>query len=128
MIFQDVMHFAWNKWSAWQKEDRYLQLSPDRHIFRDSTVVSYIKECTRLAWRMLTQIPPMQIEYKSLYLQNIHTKIGYHSSPDMLTKETGPSGEDQTEKIACYLRPGLLDGGGRVIRAAEVLCKIKDKH
>lgn len=129
MIFQDVMQFAWNKWGEWQKEDRHLQLSPSTCILRDSAVVTYIKECIRLAWRMVTQLPPMQIEYKALYLQNaIHTKIGYHNSPYMFTKETGPSGQDQREKIACYLRPGLLDGGGRVIRAAEVLCKIRDKH
>ena len=70
----------------------------------------------------------MQIEYNSSYLQNIHTKIGYHNSPDMLTKKTGPSGQDQEEEIACYLWPGLMDGGGRLIRAGEVLCKIKDKR
>ena len=125
MIFQDVAQFVWSKWDAWQREDRHLQLSPNRYILHDSKVVTYIKACIRLAWRMLTQIPPMQIEYKSLYLQNIHTKSGYHNSPDMFTKETGASGQDQGEKIACYLWPGLLDGGGRVIRAGEVLCKIK---
>lgn len=130
MIFQDVVQFVWSKWGTWQMEDRHLQLSPTMYILHDPAVVAYIKKCIRLAWRMLTQIPSMQIEYKSLYLQNaIHTKNGYHSSPDMLTKETGPSDQDQRERIACYLRPGLLDGGGMVIRAAEVLCKIKaDKH
>lgn len=129
MIFQDAAQFVWSKWGAWQKEDRHLQLLPDRYILHDSAVVTYIKSCIRLAWRMLTQIPPMEIEYKSMYLQNaIHTKIGYYNSPYMFTKETGPSGHGQGEKIACYLWPGLLDGGGRVIRAAEVLCKIKDKH
>lgn len=66
MIFQDVMQFSWNKWGAWQKEDRNLQLSPNTYILRDSAVVTYIKECIRLAWRMVTQISPMQIEYKSL--------------------------------------------------------------
>ena len=87
-----------------------------------------MKECIRLTWRMVTQIPAMQIEYKCLFLQNIHTKVGYHNSPDMLTKGMGPSGQDQAEQIACYLWPGLLDGGGRLIRAGEVLCKMKDKR
>jgi len=77
---------------------------------------------------MVIQIPPMQMEHNSLFLQNIHTKIGYHNSPDMLTKETGRFGQYQGEEIACYLWPGLLDGGGRLIRAGEVLCKIKDKR
>ena len=115
------MQVAWRKWSAWQKEDRYFQLSPAKYILQDPTVVTYIKACMRLAWRMVTQIPPMQIGYNSSYRQNIHTKIGYHDSPGMLTKKTGPSGQDQEEEIACYLWPGLADGGGRLIRAGEVL-------
>jgi len=77
---------------------------------------------------MVTQVPPMQMEYKSMYLQNFHTKIGYHNSPAMHAKVMGPSGQDPGEKIACYLWPGLLDGGGRLIRAGEVLCKIIDKR
>jgi len=77
---------------------------------------------------MVTQIPPMQMEYKSVYMQNFHIKIGYHSSPAMHAKVMGPSGQDQGEEIACYRWPGLLDGEGRLIRAGEVLCKIKDKR
>lgn len=127
-IFQDVMQVAWSKWSAWQMEDRYFQLSPTTCILHDPKIVTYLKACMRLAWRMVTQIPPMQIEYNSSYLQNIHTNIGYHNSPDVLTKKTGPSGQDQVEEIACYLWPGLVDGGGRSIRAREVLCKIKEKR
>jgi len=127
MIFQDVVQVALGKWGAWQREDKYFQLSPSMYILHDSTVVTYIKECIRLAWRMVTQIPPMQLEYKSSCLQNIHTKIGYHNSPYMLTKGMRPSGQDQGEEIACYLWPGLLDGGGSLIRAGEVLCKIKHK-
>ena len=29
------------------------------------------------------------------------------------------------DEIACYLWPVLLDGGGRVIRPGEVLCKVE---
>jgi len=128
MIFQDVVQVAWSKWGAWQMEDTYFQLLPSTHILHDPTVVAYMKACIRLTWRMVTQIPPMQIEYKSLYLQNFHTKIGYHNSPYMRTTMLRPSGQDQGEEIACYKWPGLLDGGGRLIRAGEVLCKIKDKR
>ena len=46
----------------------------------------------------------------------------------MLTKVMGPSGQDHGEEIACYLWPGLLDGGGRLIRAGEVLCKIEQNY
>jgi len=125
IIFQDVKHVAGRKLTTWQTEDRFFQLPP--YTLNDSTVVKYMKACMQLTWRMVTQIPPLQMEYKSLFLQKNQTKIGYHNSPDMLTKETGPSGQDQVEEIACYLWPGLLDGGGRLIRAGEVLCKIKGK-
>lgn len=70
----------------------------------------------------------MQIEYNSSYLQNIHWRIGYHSSPYMCTTGKGSSAQSQGEEIACYLWPGLLDGGGRLIRAGEVLCKIKKER
>ena len=70
----------------------------------------------------------MQIEYNSVNLKNIHKKIGYHSSPDMCTTDNRSSAQSQGEEIACYLWPGLLDGGGRLIRAGEVLCKIKKER
>lgn len=70
----------------------------------------------------------MHIEYSSVKLQDIHKKIGYHSSPDMCMTNNGSSAQSQGEEIACYLWPGLLDGGGRLIRAGEVLCKIKKER
>ena len=45
----------------------------------------------------------------------------------MCTTDNG-SAQSQGEEIACYLWPGLLDGGGRLIRAGEVLCKIKKER
>lgn len=125
LIFQEVIQVAWHKWCEWQKNDRYMEHVPSTYLLRDSTILAYINACIRLTWRMVTQIPPMQIEYKSLYFQtDIHTKIGYHISPDMCTRENGSSVQSQGEEIACYLWPGLQDGGGRIIRAGEVLCKI----
>lgn len=103
IIFQDVKNVAGRKLNTWQTEDRFFQLPP--YTLYDSTVIKYMKACMQLTWRMVTQIPPLQMEYKSLFLQKNQTKIGYHNSPDMLTKETGPSGQDQVEEIACYLWP-----------------------
>ena len=67
------------------------------------------------------------VSAKKSYQNRLSQRI-HHNSPDMLTKETGPSSQDQVEEIACYLWPGLLDVGGRLIRAGEVLCKIKGKR
>ena len=38
--------------------------------------------------------------------------------------KTEGQASDKELEIACYLWPGLLDGGGKLIRAGEVLCKV----
>ena len=96
---------------------------PSRYVLSDTGMVSYIKKCIRLTWRMVTQVPAMEIEYQSTHLQSCHRKKGYHSGPNMRARGKASTSQGPVEEIACYLWPGLLDGGGRVIRAGEVLCK-----
>ena len=67
----------------------------------------------------------MQLEYKCTTLKSFHKMVGYHSSPEMCSRPP-PNGQGAADdEIACYLWPALLDGGGRVIRRGEVLCKVK---
>ena len=75
---------------------------------------------------MVTQVPPMQLEYQSTTLKDIHKNLGYHSSPHMYLRlpKTEGQASDKELGIACYLWPGLLDGGGKLIHAGEVLCKV----
>jgi len=74
---------------------------------------------------MVNQVPPMQLEYHSSTLKHIHKSLGYHSSPDMCSRRpTNGQASDEELEIACYLWPALLDGGGKLIRAGEVLCKV----
>lgn len=75
---------------------------------------------------MVTQVPPMQLEYQSSTLKDIHKNLGYHSSPHMCLRRPTTEGQasDKQQEIACYLWPALLDGGGKLIRAGEVLCKV----
>lgn len=72
---------------------------------------------------MVTQMPPMKLEYhSSQFNKDIHKKVSrVPEETRRLTKK------DQGEDIRCYLWPGLQDGGGRRIRQAEVLCKLKQK-
>ena len=87
-----------------------------------------MKACLRLSWRIVTQVPPMNLEYQTLKLNiNIHRKLGYHQSFKGREKSPPSTQENQEEDIACYLWPGFQDGGGRVIRAGEVLCVIKEE-
>ena len=71
----------------------------------------------------------MQLEYQSSTLKDIHKNLGYHSSPEMCSRRpaTEGQGSDEGLEIACYLWPALLDGGGKLIRAGEVVCKVKDE-
>ena len=103
-----------DKWKSWSSRERYVNIRPDRSILIDPGVTSYIEKCLRLAWCMVTQVPAMRIEYQSTILQGFHKKIGYH----------GGMGESrEAEEIAYYILPALFDGGGRLVRKAEVLCK-----
>ena len=68
----------------------------------------------------------MHLEYQSSTLTEIHKNLGYHSSPEMCSRRpTNEQASDEELEIACYLWPALLDGGGKLIRAGEVLCKVK---
>lgn len=116
------MQIIWTKWQMWLQMETSCRLSPIEFLLRDAKMISYIKQCIRLAWRMVTQVPAMTIEYQSSYLQNFHNRKGYHSSPYMKASGKASAGEE----IACYLWPGLFDGGGRLIHAGEVLCKTKN--
>ena len=82
---------------------------------------SYIKACIRLTWRMVTQLPPLRLEYHSpRFDHRIHKKEEYQNKT-----EKNPVAEDSSgEQILCYLWPGLLDGGGRLILQGQVLCKM----
>ena len=76
---------------------------------------------------MVTQLPPMVLEYKSSkFNKDIHKKLGYRDSFKLPAKMHSSVQQNQEEDIVCYLWPGLKDGGGRLIRPGEVLCRIKE--
>ena len=84
---------------------------------------SYIKACIRLTWRMVTQLPPLRLEYHSpSFDRRIHKKSAYQNTTE---KNLGPDEESLGEEILCYLWPGLLDGGDRLILQGQVLCKMQ---
>lgn len=88
---------------------------------------NYIKACIRLTWRMVTQVPPVKLEFHSAkFSKDIHKKMGYYGSFKRRTRNSLPTHQDQDEEIACYLWPGLQDGGGRLIRAGEIVCKVEE--
>ena len=126
IILQGVTRKVKEKWLNWIINETSCTLSMSDYLL--SELSDYIKACIRLTWRMVTQVPPMQLEYQSSVLRDIHKNIGYHSSPEMSSARPPPNVQDLAGElnIACYLWPDLLDGGGKLIRAGEVLCKFEE--
>lgn len=102
------------KWKSWSSRQKSVNVSPDASILDDPKIALYIEKCVRLSWRMVTQVPAMRIEYQSTMLQSFHQNLGYYG---------GMGKSREGEEIALYILPALFDGGGRLVRAAEVLCK-----
>ena len=119
---QKVTSKVTDKWQTWLTKDISFTFSFSEHLL--GQLSDYIQACIRLSWRMVTQVPPMQLEYQSSILRDIHKKMGYHRSPQMLSGRQPGNEPSQAEEIsiAYYLWPGLFDAGGRLIRAGEVLC------
>lgn len=123
---QRVTSKVTEKWQTWLSKESSCTFSVSEQLLQKLN--EYIQACIRLSWRIVTQVPPMKIEYHSSILRNIHKNVGYHIIPERRPK-TQPGGDqlpDEELRIACYLWPGLFDGGGRFIRAGEVLCKYEE--
>ncbi|XP_020628019.1 CAP-Gly domain-containing linker protein 1-like isoform X2 [Orbicella faveolata] len=117
---KDVTESSWKKWTEWFAKDASVVHAPTREVL--VKLDSYIKACIRLTWRMVTQLPPLQLEYHfPRFDRHIHKKTAYLNST-----EKNPGNEESLgEEILCYLWPGLLDGGGRLILQGQVLCKMQ---
>ena len=92
----------------------------------NSTVIysldEYIKYCTRFAWCMVSQVPPLEIEYKNkVFDSRTHVlsqafSFGGENCPDHHRRH--PKAQ---QTIMCYLWPTLQDCQGKVIIKGEVI-------
>ena len=73
----------------------------------------YVRACIKLTWRMVTQVPPMKLEYQTFTFKHDFHKITEYQS------QSRPEGF--VGKKVRYLWPALLDGGRRVLNLAEVI-------
>lgn len=114
------MESSWKRWNEWFEKNESIVHAPTQEVL--VKLNSYIKECIRLTWRMVTELPPLRLEYHSLRFDHrIHKKTAYES-----TTEKNPGNEENSgDEILCYLWPGLLDGGDRLILPGQVLCKMR---
>ena len=73
----------------------------------------YVKACIKLTWKMVTQVPPMKLEY--------HTFTFKRDRHKMTESQIQSRPEGFIGKEVRYLWPALFDGGGRVLTPAEVI-------
>lgn len=105
------------RWAKCFNEEKERSLLPELCEEVLPELDDYVKACIRLSWRMVTQVPPMHLEYSSSrFNKKLHklTRLSYNTESNEL---------HTSENIACYLWPALLEQGGRVIFHGEVLCK-----
>lgn len=75
---------------------------------------------------MVTQMPPLQLEYKPIkFDKDIHKLTRSQCNTEYSHSEDQPCGQVHNENIACYMWPALLEGGGRIISKGEVLCELE---
>ncbi|KAL9960043.1 hypothetical protein ACROYT_G033438 [Oculina patagonica] len=90
--------------------ERSCELIPTPKVLDD--LDDYLKASIELTWRMVTQAPPLSLEYQTFaYNRDCHTVVEPHA-------EVRPE-RCQGQQVY-YLWPGLVDGGGRSISPGEV--------
>ena len=84
---------------------------------------SYIEYCTQFSWRIVTQVPPLKIDYKSsTYNPASHNESqAFSSSASRHTPERWASRQERTNIVKCYVWPTLHDFDGRVIEKGDVV-------
>lgn len=117
----DVKNIVWERWTKCvsKREGSFLP-TPSEDVLPQ--LKRYMKACIRLTWRMVTQVPPMQLEYKTArFEKDLHKLTRFQYRPEYYGREDQLSGQ----VIACYLWPALLEAGGRIIFPGEVMCDLE---
>lgn len=123
VLIHEVVYLAFDKWIKWMEEDNTCLFTPAWHLLE--RLAGYINASIRLAWRMVTQVPPMKLEYNIMkYDKRIHKKISLKRNVKDRPRTRSSAQQDQDEEVTCYLWPGLQDGAGRQTRLGEVLCLV----
>ena len=105
------------RWTKSFEEKKELLLLPELAERVLPELDDYIKACIQLSWRLVTQVPPLQLEYSSSKFNKLKHSLS------RLHYNTENTDLGQSDYIACYLWPALLEQGGKVIFPAEVFCK-----
>ena len=118
--FQDVKGVIQHRWEECIRKERSSKALDIQRSLKDvlnhEEVVSYIKKCIQLAWRLVTHVPAMRIGYQST--QRLPKNKGPHQGRGTCSS-AGVSPEDRSSEIE-YLWPALIDGEGRVVHPPRI--------
>lgn len=105
---------------TWRENDTKLLPKYDKSLKND--LKGYIEYCTRFSWRIVTQVPPLKVDYKS---STFNPSFHKESQAFSFTHQQGTSEswvESQGRKqIKCYVWPTLCDSGNIVIEKGDVI-------
>ena len=109
------------KWKEGGKKEEMIP-SYDKGPKRD--LKSYISYCTQFSWRIVTQVPPLRIDYESsTYSPSCHTESqAFVSSHERATPKR-VAGFQERKEIIYYFWPTLYDWENRVIGKGDVVLK-----
>ena len=98
--------------------------SYDKSVKKD--LKSYIEYCTQFSWRIVTQVPPLEIDYKSSTYNPAYQNESQAFLSFSSRKAPGGWANTQERKIVkCYVWPTLYDCDRRVIEKGDVVLESK---
>lgn len=93
-----------------KKTELILPLLPS-YDEKTKKLAKYMDYCCRFSWRMVTQVPPLKLNYQSQHFDERNHVPGFE----------GDKKQTSSPQIKCFLWPTLLDCEERVIAKGEVL-------
>ena len=104
----------------WKENDKKLLPNYEKSLKND--LKGYMEYCTRFAWRIVTQVPPLNVDYKSSTFNS-----AYHNESQAFSFSARQSSSESwvesqgRKQIKCYVWPTLFDSENRVIEKGDVV-------
>lgn len=107
------------KWKEQKKTGGILPIF-DKSLKKE--LKGYIEYCIRFSWMAVTQVPPLEIDYKTRTFNPVyHRESQAFLSSAKHDASQGWVSAQEEKRIKCYLWPTLYDWEKRVIEKGEVV-------
>lgn len=108
----------------WRQSSRKGEIIPAFEKSMKNDLKSYVWYCTQFSWRIVTQVPPLKIDYKtwSFNPSDHNESQAFTSFAQSQTPRRWADPQEQTS-IKCYVWPTLYDWDQRVIEKGDVVLK-----